>query len=125
MSEGSVKIELGNGVKIESSGTHFNEVCVETKQDFVQETMTPGTFGWAIERMKNGDRLTRRGWNGKRQYIELASCISYRNPRGQIVNANHDAIGSNAIAFVGMSGTQIGWLASQSDMLAEDWEIFV
>lgn len=32
-----------------------------------------------------------------------------------------EAIGNKAIAFVGTSGVQIGWLASQSDMLAEDW----
>ena len=33
----------------------------------------------------------------------------------------HDAIGNQAIAFVGTSGVQLGWLASQADMLAEDW----
>lgn len=43
---------------------------------------------------------------------------------GKVVNCNHDAIGNNAIAFVGTSGIQMGWLASQADMLAEDW-IFV
>ena len=41
---------------------------------------------------------------------------------GKIVNAEHDAIGNKAIAFVGTSGVQLGWLASQSDMLAEDWK---
>ena len=45
------------------------------------------------------------------------------NPAGNIINVEHDAIGSKAIAFVGTSGVQIGWLATQSDMLAEDWEI--
>ncbi len=33
------------------------------------------------------------------------------------------AIGNKAIAFVGTSGVQLGWLASQADMLAEDWKI--
>lgn len=40
---------------------------------------------------------------------------------GEIVNCEHDAIGNMAIAFVGTSGVQMGWLASQADMLAEDW----
>lgn len=40
---------------------------------------------------------------------------------GEIVNCEHDAIGNKAIAFVGTSGVQMGWLASQADMLAEDW----
>lgn len=59
----------------------------------------------------------------KNQYIELATNISYTDARGNIVNCEHDAIGNKAIAFVGTSGVQMGWLASQADMLAEDWEV--
>ena len=80
-------------------------------------------FGKAIEALKRGETVTRRGWNGKGQYIELAVNISYVNPAGNIINVEHDAIGNKAIAFVDTSGVQLGWLASQSDMLAEDWEI--
>lgn len=78
-------------------------------------------FPEAIRLMKAGKRVSRAGWNGKKQYIELAKDISYKNANGQIVNAQHDAIGNQAIAFVGTSGVQLGWLASQADMLAEDW----
>lgn len=78
-------------------------------------------FGEAIKYLKRGMRVARKGWNGKNQYIELASNISYLNPRKDIVNAEHEAIGNRAIAFVGTSGVQLGWLASQADMLAEDW----
>jgi hypothetical protein len=80
-------------------------------------------FGEAIKALKTGKRVAREGWNGKSQYIELASNISYMNAAGQIVNCEHDAIGNKAIAFVGTSGIQMGWLASQADMLAEDWHI--
>lgn len=69
-------------------------------------------FGDAIKYMKRGLKVKRQGWNGKNQYIELATNISYKNAA---------AIGNKAIAFVGTSGVQMGWLASQSDMLAEDW----
>lgn len=81
------------------------------------------TFGCALEALKNGKRVARAGWNGKSQYIELATSISYINARKDCVNVNHDAIGNAAIAFVGTSGVQLGWLASQADMLAEDWII--
>lgn len=81
------------------------------------------TFGLAIEAMKKGLKVRRRGWNGKNQYIELASGISYKNPEGIVVNAQHDAIGNQAVAFCGTSGVQMGWLASQADMLSEDWEV--
>lgn len=80
-------------------------------------------FGRAIQRLKNGMRVQREGWNGKNQYIELATNISYKNVKGEVINAEHDAIGNKAIAFVGTSGVQLGWLASQADMLAEDWRI--
>ena len=46
-----------------------------------------------------------------------------KNTKGETINAEHEAIGNKAIAFVGTSGVQLGWLASQADMLAEDWRI--
>ncbi|WP_270601558.1 DUF2829 domain-containing protein [Anaerostipes hominis (ex Lee et al. 2021)] len=79
------------------------------------------SFGDAIKYLKRGLRVARKGWNGKEQYIELASGISYADPDGAVTNADHAAIGNQAIAFVGTSGVQLGWLASQADMLAEDW----
>lgn len=81
------------------------------------------TFGEAIEKCKEGAKIQREGWDGKKQYVELATCISYKVTSGEIINVNHDAIGNNALAFVGTSGVQIGWLASQADMLAEDWRV--
>ena len=78
-------------------------------------------FGYAIKYMKRGMKVKRQGWNGKNQHIELAKNISYVTPDGEIQNCEHDAIGNMAIAFVGTSGVQMGWLASQADMLAEDW----
>lgn len=79
------------------------------------------TFGEALNRCKKGAKISRLGWNGKSQYVELATRISYVNAQGETINADHEAIGSNALAFVGTSGVQIGWLASQADMLATDW----
>ena len=82
--------------------------------------MTHG-FDYAIRNLKEGARMTREGWNGKGQYIELASDVSFKKPDGTIVEPLHNAMGNNAIVFYGTSGVQIGWLASQADMLADDW----
>ena len=79
------------------------------------------SFGDAIKHLKRGLKVKRQGWNGKNQYIELATAISYVSADGESVNCNHDAIGNKAIAFVGTSGVQMGWLASQADLLADDW----
>lgn len=81
------------------------------------------TFGGALELLKMGFKVARKEWNGKNQYIQLATGISYKAADGEIVNCEHDAIGNKAIAFVGTSGVQMGWLASQADMLADDWVV--
>ena len=81
------------------------------------------TFGEAIRRLKVGQKVSRKGWNGKGQYIQLATGISYKLGAGKIVNCTHEDIGNKAIAFIGTSGVQMGWLASQADMLAEDWTV--
>lgn len=80
-------------------------------------------FDEAIKYLKRGLKVARKGWNGKKQYIELATNISYKNANEKIINTEHEAIGNKAIGFVGTSGVQIGWLASQADMLSEDWMI--
>ena len=54
---------------------------------------------------------------------KLATHVSYKNPEGKIINVDHATMGNKAIAFVGTIGVQLGWLASQSDMLSEDWKI--
>lgn len=81
------------------------------------------SFGDAINFLKAGKKVARKGWNGKNQYIQIATGISYKAASGEVVNCEHDAIGNKAIAFVGTSGVQMGWLASQADMLAEDWYV--
>ena len=101
------------------------EIVQEAESENVSKPMTKNNnlrnFGWAIAALKMGKKVARAGWNGKKQYIQLATDISYRIASGEIVNCDHDAIGNRAIAFVGTSGVQMGWLASQADMLADDW----
>ena len=81
------------------------------------------TFGFdkAIGCLKRGFKVKRRGWNGKDQYIELATNVSFKTPNDEVINVDHVDMGNKAIAFHGTSGVQLGWLASQSDMLSEDW----
>lgn len=81
------------------------------------------SFGTALVKVKAGGRCARKGWNGKDQYITLGQHISYEtNYKGEKeIFAYHRDIGSAAIVFVGTRGEQVGWLASQADMLAEDW----
>lgn len=82
------------------------------------------SFGLAIEAAKMGKKIARAGWNGKNQYVELGHDFSYTAPGDIPVRpVQHLDIGSQALVFVGTRGRQVGWLASQSDMLADDWKI--
>ena len=78
-------------------------------------------FSAALMFLKMGRRVTRLGWNGKNQYIELASNISYKNSNNEIINADHETMGNQAIVFNGSCGIQVGWLASQADIFSDDW----
>lgn len=69
-----------------------------------------GSFGWAIDRLKDGARVQRRGWNGKGMYIELQ------------VPDEHSKMQRPYIYMRPVDGKLVPWLASQADMLEEDWE---
>lgn len=114
------KIEDGYRVQYEDGYLSWSPKAVFEKA-YRETTGMP--FGLAIEAAKKGKKIARKGWNGKNQYVELAYCISYKNNAAEVINANHCNIGNKALAFVGTSGVQMGWLASQADMLADDWYI--
>ena len=69
------------------------------------------TIGWAIKQMQNGDRVTRQGWNGPDQYLEL-----------QIPDEN-SKMTLPYIYIKTVQGDLVPWLASQTDILATDWEL--
>lgn len=74
------------------------------------------TFGQAIELLKSGYKLARKGWNGKGMYL------TYVSPDQWQVDKYESHL--NSLPWVGMKtadGSFVPWLASQSDILAEDW----
>lgn len=80
-------------------------------------------FGLALEAAKLGKKIARKGWNGKEQYVEIGTDFAYCTYTGRGGVVAHDDIGAKALVFVGTRGRQVGWLASQADMLADDWYI--
>lgn len=119
--EGDMKASVGDYIITGVRGEQY-----PCKPDIFEETYSQingMTFGQAIEALKAGKRCSRHNWNGKGQYIELATKIGYINSKGEEVNVAHNTMGNKAIAFIGNSGVQMGWLASQADMLSDDWYI--
>ena len=80
------------------------------------------TFGEALEELKKGKKVARNGWNGKNQFLTLGTEFTYVDCNGK-AEAKHETSGTAAIVFHGTIGVQVGWLASQSDMLSEDWMV--
>jgi hypothetical protein len=83
-------------------------------------------FGLAIEAMKHGKKVARAGWNGKGMFLYYVPAASYsakQNPLGTMVGVFPDDMVPYG-AYIAMKTAQdnvVPWLASQTDMLAEDW----
>jgi hypothetical protein len=90
-------------------------------------------FGQALERLKQGKRIARKGWNGKGMFIYLTTgtIVPFENLKQETANnlicaktSRHDG----AVEFkshIDMKASDgsitIGWVPSQVDMFAEDW----
>jgi len=69
-------------------------------------------FGEALKRLKKGISVQRTGWNGKGMYIYI-----------EIFGVVNGAIMEPCfVMFTANQTHQPGWLASQADMLSEDWQ---
>lgn len=89
-------------------------------------------FGWAIAQMKDGRKVARKGWNGKGMWIALGKgqvdlpASDFWNPhtKAHAENQGGAATVDDYIIMKTATGTIcMGWSASQSDMLAEDWRL--
>jgi hypothetical protein len=83
-------------------------------------------FGKAIEALKDGQRVAREGWNGKGMFLYYVPAASYpaqRNERGTMIGVfPDDMVPYQAyIAMKTANDTVVPWLASQSDVLGDDW----
>jgi hypothetical protein len=77
-------------------------------------------FGAAIRRLKRGQRVARVGWNGKGMWLTLFHVSSAIYSAG---DGTHYSV-LPCIAMKTADGKLCpGWLASQTDMLAEDWMV--
>lgn len=93
------------------------------------------TFGRAIEALKQGKRVAREGWNGKGMFLFLLPAAEgiptkvIHDPalrevvECEIGGDTFDALGSIRM-FTADKKILTGWLASQTDMLSEDWVVY-
>ena len=82
-------------------------------------------FGLAIEAAKMGKKIAREGWNGKGMFLYHVPAAAYP-PCTEVakeVFCGSDVPYGAYIAMKTAQGNVVPWLASQTDMLADDWKI--
>lgn len=78
------------------------------------------TFGLAIEALKMGKKVARRGWNGKGIFIELQVPDQYSKMSSPYIFIDTTGLQSDN---PDAPRSRVPWLASQTDTLAEDWRV--
>lgn len=92
------------------------------------------TFGMAIEAMKQGKKVARKGWNGKGMWLCIPLCDGpkeipatgiWGKPNAEYAEQNGGTV--KVVPYITMKAADgtivMGWLASQTDMLSDDWQI--
>lgn len=77
-------------------------------------------FGGALIGLRSGSKLQREGWNGKGMWLELQVPDEHSKMTLPYIYLNYPA-GSEAYP----EGARVPWLASQTDLLAEDWRVLL
>lgn len=74
-------------------------------------------FGNALLHLKQGGKVSRRGWNGKGLWLELQRPDAHSKMTLPYIYINYPMDAQNT------PGARVPWVASQSDILSEDWEL--
>ena len=79
-------------------------------------------FGEAIEKLKEGKKVARKGWNGKGMFLFLADEIHFLT-KAQVKKKDGESydVLPSIVMKTADDKCVVGWLASQTDMLANDW----
>lgn len=80
-------------------------------------------FGQAIEILKSGGRVRRTGWNGKGLSIEMQVPDGNSKMTLPYLFMNYPSTPASDTAPANHINARVPWLASQTDILSEDWEI--
>lgn len=131
---GGANVERGvddDGYVIFYRGGEYVSWCPKKEFEDVSRPCDGMTFGEAIEAMKRGWKVTRLGWNGKGMYIwvmpgsTVRGCNQITDPHLAVIDKAEGEIRFlGSIRMRTATGDVLtGWLASQTDMLAEDWAV--
>lgn len=92
----------------------------------VNEVPAPGfSFSAALDYLKDGKKVAREGWNGKGMFLFLADDIEFSTAADLscVEELEGDLTCQSIVLKTADNKFVVGWLASQTDMLADDWNI--
>ena len=81
-------------------------------------------FGSALQALKNGQKVAREGWNGKGMFLFLVPGSVFKVNRAPLLGIYPESTEINNRPHIDMKtvdGEIVPWVASQTDVLAEDW----
>lgn len=84
-------------------------------------------FAWALRQIKQGKKLQREGWNGKGMFIFLVPGSTFNVNRPPLLGIYKEGTTIKYHSHIDMrtaDGMIVPWLASQTDILADDWEAY-
>lgn len=111
------------GYRVEYEDGYLSWSPKEVFEAAYRET-TGMSFGLAIEAMKMGRAVAREGWNGKEMFLYYVPANEYAVTTEIARSYFGDTVPYGAyIALKTMQGNVVPWLASQTDMLTDDWYI--
>ncbi|MFC5775149.1 DUF2829 domain-containing protein [Ectobacillus antri] len=82
-------------------------------------------FGKAIEALKEGKQVTRKGWNGKEMFLYMIKGTDFQNAfkYGYGEYYGEPVFTDSIVMKTAQNTLVVGWLASQTDLLADDWVV--
>lgn len=87
---------------------------------------SPFSFSVALENLKYGKRVARSGWNGKGMFVFLVLGSTFKVNRPPLLGIYPEGTEVKYLSHIDMKtaeGSVVPWLASQTDLLADDWMI--
>ena len=81
-------------------------------------------FGKALEALKAGSKVARSGWNGKGMFLFLVPGSTFKVSRAPLLGIYPEGTEINYCPHIDMKTADekvVPWLASQTDVLADDW----
>ena len=115
----------GLALQVDDLAARLHKLTMELKgEGCIMEafTMEYGGIGWAVAHMRKGWHVRRKGWNSPKLWVAYVESV--QAPGKLIEEVPGQALPILPTLFMRTAqGQLVAWLASQSDLLADDWEL--